>query len=95
MITLTRPCRGAAHTRVEAGVPVEPAAAAPHRPADRLLADYCSPEELAAELGVALRTLSRWHRLRKAPPRVRLGRKAYYHRSAVRAWVAQRSEPLK
>jgi predicted DNA-binding transcriptional regulator AlpA len=52
-----------------------------------LLGDYLTPEQLAAELGIRLSTLKQWHRVRKAPPRVMLGRFPYYSKTTVRAWM--------
>jgi hypothetical protein len=54
---------------------------------ERLLGDLITPAELAAEFGVCLETLKRWHRIGKAPPRVMLGRFPYYSKTTVRAWM--------
>jgi predicted DNA-binding transcriptional regulator AlpA len=54
---------------------------------ERLLGDYITPAELAAEFGICLETLKRWHRSGKAPPKVMLGRFPYYSKSTVRAWM--------
>jgi hypothetical protein len=43
----------------------------------RPLANYFTPEELAAQLYVSLRTLNRWHARRQGPPRLIIGRKPY------------------
>lgn len=42
------------------------------QPSD-LLEDYLTREELARELGIAVRTLARYDALGKGPPRLRLG----------------------
>lgn len=55
--------------------------------APTLLSDYVTPEQLAIELDKSLRTIHRWDRLRIGPPRTMLGRKAYYKRSSVAAWL--------
>lgn len=34
----------------------------------RILTDYLTEEQAAAELGISPRTLSRWQKLRKGPP---------------------------
>lgn len=60
----------------------------------RLLADYLLPEELAAELGICERTLSRWDSLRIGPPRVTIGRKVRYRRLAVQEWLLKRERGL-
>jgi len=43
--------------------------------------------ETADLLGVSRRTLSRWARLRKGPPRVKVGRSIYYRRAAIHDWL--------
>ena len=43
--------------------------------------------ELAEHLGVSARTLSRWHLLRKGPPRVQVGRLIAYRIEAVENWL--------
>jgi excisionase family DNA binding protein len=55
-----------------------------------LLADYLTVVELAAELGVTVRTVRNWEAEGAAPPRVKLGRRVLYHRPAVLAWLAAR-----
>ena len=52
-----------------------------------LLADYMTPEQLAAELNKSPRTIDRWARLRIGPPRTVIGKKPYYRREAVREWM--------
>jgi hypothetical protein len=54
---------------------------------ERLLGDLITPAELAAEFGVCLETLKRWHRTGKAPPKGMLGRFPYYSKTTVRAWM--------
>ena len=53
-----------------------------------LLADFLDPDETAQELNITRRTLDHWHSLRTGPPRTRIGRRVYYKRSTLRAWVA-------
>lgn len=48
--------------------------------------------EVASKLGVSIRTLSRWGRLRKGPPRVKVGRTILYRRSAYDAWLMRLEE---
>ena len=57
---------------------------------DGLLDGYLTPAETATELGVAVRTLDRWHLLRIGPPRTELGKRIYYRRAAVVAWIRGR-----
>ena len=52
--------------------------------------DLISPQQLAAELGMSLRTLQRHHDARTGPPRVNLGKHSFYRRSTVDAWLAKR-----
>ena len=58
-----------------------------------LLDGYLTPAETATELGVSVRTLERWHLLRKGPPRTELGKRIYYRRDAVRAWMRGQELP--
>src|SRR5215469_4106523 len=60
-----------------------------------ILAELLTPEDLALELGVTDRTIGRWHRRRIGPRRVQIGRKVYYRRESVIAWVAscEHAEP--
>ena len=55
-----------------------------------IAASYWTPEELAEGLGVTVRTLNRWHRLRQGPPMVKLGQFRVYRREAVHQWLADR-----
>ena len=64
--------------------------AAEHTPAiivPALLAEYMTPDELAAELHICKRTLDRWHARRIGPPRVMIGRKPYYRRAGTADWI--------
>lgn len=53
-----------------------------------LTQDHLTPDQLAAELGVSLRTLMRWHALRKGPARISVGRLILYRRAAIQDWLA-------
>jgi hypothetical protein len=53
----------------------------------RLLDDYLTREQLAAELDKCIRTLDRWHAMRIGPPRVTIGRVPLYTRESVAAWI--------
>jgi hypothetical protein len=50
--------------------------------------EYDTPNQLAAELDVSVRTLGRWHQLRIGPPRVKIGRLILYPKAAKREWLA-------
>ncbi|GAA4641491.1 hypothetical protein GCM10023115_00380 [Pontixanthobacter gangjinensis] len=43
-------------------------------------------------LRVSRRTLSRWARLRKGPPRIKVGRTIYYRREAIDKWLLSLEE---
>lgn len=53
----------------------------------RLDADLLTPDEVADELETTRRTIDRWHSRRIGPPRIKVGRKVYYRREAVRDWL--------
>lgn len=55
-------------------------------------AHLMSPDELAANLGVARRTLSRWHRLRSGPARICVGKKLFYRVKSVEAWLKRKED---
>ena len=59
-----------------------------------LLAQYITLTECAAELGIDKRTLERWHRLREAPPRTKLGKRVLYRRDAVAEWLRSREKAV-
>jgi hypothetical protein len=59
---------------------------------DDLLSDYLLPNELAAELKVQPRTLARWRVLGEAPPVTMIGRKPYFAKSSVAAWLKAREQ---
>jgi Helix-turn-helix domain len=60
----------------------------------RLLDDYMTVEQLAAELGVTPLTVRRWQALKSGPPITRVGRKVFYRRPAVRAWLLKRESAV-
>ena len=53
----------------------------------RLNEDLLTPDEFAQELDTPRRTIDRWHSRRIGPPRIKVGRKVYYRREAVRDWL--------
>jgi predicted site-specific integrase-resolvase len=57
---------------------------------DQLLADFLTQHEAAVELKVCERTLDRWRRLGEGPPITKIGRRVYYRRATVRAWLCAR-----
>ena len=56
---------------------------------DRLLDDWMSRGDLATELGISVDTLGRWETRRIGPPCIRLGRRVYYRKGAVRDWLRE------
>lgn len=57
-----------------------------------ILEGYMTTEECASELKIDKRTLERWHRLREAPPRTKIGKKVIYRRAAVADWLRSREQ---
>lgn len=55
---------------------------------DDLTFGHLSPEKLAETLGVSVRTLQRWHRLRQGPPRIAVGKLILYKVDSVRDWLS-------
>ena len=59
---------------------------------EQLRDGYVSREQLAKELGKALRTIDRWERRRIGPPRVVIGRMILYRREAIRDWLLSQEQ---
>jgi hypothetical protein len=57
-----------------------------------VLADYLLPDELADELGVCVETIKRWHRAGRGPPKTFVGRRIYYSRTSIAAWLRTREQ---
>jgi hypothetical protein len=55
---------------------------------DHVLAGYMTPEELAAELDMAVISLASWRVRQKGPPYITVGRRILYSRTTVKAWIA-------
>jgi Helix-turn-helix domain len=62
----------------------------PGNSAGKLLADFLTQGEAAAELRVCERTLDRWRTLGEGPPITKIGRRVYYRRSTLREWLCAR-----
>ncbi len=56
--------------------------------------DYYTRAELAAALTVSARTLDRWERERRGPPRTRVGHQIRYRKESVRAWLLKNEGSL-
>jgi hypothetical protein len=59
-----------------------------------VLAGYLTPQELAAELRVTIRSLQLWESKRIGPPVTRLGKHPLYRRDAVAAWIVSCEMPM-
>jgi Helix-turn-helix domain len=53
-----------------------------------VLDELLRPAELAAELEVCEMTLKRWRRIGSGPPVTKIGRRIFYARPSVVAWLA-------
>ena len=61
-----------------------------------VLAGWITRNELARELGITTDTLGRWAAQRKGPAYVKAGRKIFYRRDVVRAWLqSEEVQPVK
>jgi hypothetical protein len=54
--------------------------------------DLISETDYAAERGVSVRTVQRERALRMGPPFIKLGRKVFYRREAVAAWLLSKEQ---
>lgn len=57
-----------------------------------VLGNYMSREQLATELGVTVRTISRWRWNRKGPPAHRIAGRVMFKRSDVQSWIESQRE---
>lgn len=57
-----------------------------------VLSQYLSRKQLAAELGVTVRTISRWRWERKGPTAHVIGGRIFFKRSDVEAWLEKQRE---
>lgn len=53
-----------------------------------ILEDYLTRADLAKQIRKSERVLERWEQYGEGPPVTRIGRAAYYHIPAVKAWLA-------
>ena len=60
----------------------------PSKEKPSLFADYLTRQELAAALGITLRTLANYEISGKAPPSVEIGGKRRYRNVAIDTWLA-------
>jgi hypothetical protein len=55
--------------------------------------ELLTEDEARVEVGIkCTRTLRRWRDLRQGPPFVRIGRRVYYRRGALRQWLLAREK---
>lgn len=54
--------------------------------------ELISEADYAAERGVSVRTVQRERALRVGPPFIKLGRKVFYRREAVAAWLLSKEQ---
>ncbi|MBF0169409.1 MAG: helix-turn-helix domain-containing protein [Alphaproteobacteria bacterium] len=64
------------------------------KPFSSPLAGFLTPKQLAAELGISLRTLARWHARRIGPARCVIGKLIRYRLDAVKEWLAANETEL-
>ena len=55
--------------------------------------DFLSVGELAAWLGVPVRTIHAWRYAGTAPPAYKVGRHLRFRRAEIEAWLAHRRDP--
>lgn len=60
--------------------------------ASGVLANYLTRDQLAEELGVTTRTISRWRWERKGPPAHKVAGRILFKRTDVEAWLDQQRE---
>jgi hypothetical protein len=59
---------------------------------ETVLSEFVAEPDLAAQLGVTVRTLRGWSRKRVGPPRTVVARRIYYRRAAVEQWLLAREQ---
>ena len=63
------------------------------KPDKSVMAEFLTRDEMAEQFGVSVRTLDRWHRLGRGPPRISIGRKRLYRVGAYRDWIKENEVP--
>lgn len=63
----------------------------------KLLEGYSSEQEVARQLGIAVRTLQKWRELKIGPAWTRMGKRAVYYRDAaiLEYLAAQEVKPVR
>lgn len=57
--------------------------------ADKILDEYLTKSELAAQLKRSVRSVDRWALMGEGPPFIRIGRRSLYRRGAVVEWLRE------
>lgn len=57
-----------------------------------VLEGYLRPADLAKEIGISVRTVSRWQVRRIGPPRVVVGKQVFYKLASVLSWLESREQ---
>lgn len=60
-----------------------------------LLSGFYTKPGLASELKIATKTLDRWEREGRGPAPTKLGKRVFYKRSTVEAWLLSREQARK
>lgn len=56
------------------------------------VSDLLTADEVAELLGISRQTLYRWARLRKGPPRIKIGRTCFYRSLPLHDWILTHEE---
>jgi hypothetical protein len=54
--------------------------------------DFLTERKTAEILGVNTATMKNWAAARRGPPRIKIGRKAFYRREALTVWMQSREK---
>lgn len=60
-----------------------------------LLSGFVAIATVALELGVHIRTLKRWKNLQYGPPSVSIGKRVFYRRADIQAWLSNLGQASK
>lgn len=55
--------------------------------------DFLTAKQVSDFLSISRRTLCRWHRMRRGPPRIKIGRSVLYRRASVHDWLRSVEQP--
>ena len=80
--------RNTSTTPTASATTTDPSLSAATALAGDIAAEYLDLRQLAHALHVTPRTLARWEALQVGPPRVMLGKRSLYSRTAVKQWFS-------